>query len=270
MTVSTDTSGGWMPGPFRVSVPETNFQRGQAGRRGAVLHIAEGSFKGTVDWFQNAASGVSSHFVVARDGRIAQCVSVFDTAYANGLSWSSSQQCWVDPQKHLLKAPNPTPAWPLLTPPTNPNLQTITIEQEGHSGDSQTSAQQHAIATILRYIAGLFPSLAPWHHGTTLIGHCDISPVSKPHCPGVGCRYDLLTDLANGYARYVVVAPCAVVQSRSGDAPLASGPDEGQTRLSPGDVINVGDVTDGWLWVSDSPTTPPGIGFLLGSYARPV
>ncbi|MFI6757690.1 N-acetylmuramoyl-L-alanine amidase [Micromonospora sp. NPDC050417] len=42
--------------------------------RGLVLHIAEGYFEGTIAWQKNPSSRVSSHFVVAKDGRIAQMV----------------------------------------------------------------------------------------------------------------------------------------------------------------------------------------------------
>jgi hypothetical protein len=70
--------------------------------------------------------------------------------------------------------------------------------------------------------------------------------------------------------RYLVTAPCAVLTARSPSAPLAGGSANGQTQLQPGTLINVGDVTAGWLWVSDGPTTAPGIGFIPASYARPV
>jgi N-acetylmuramoyl-L-alanine amidase len=42
--------------------------------RGLVVHIAEGSFEGTIAWQYNPAAQVSSHFVVDVDGRIAQVV----------------------------------------------------------------------------------------------------------------------------------------------------------------------------------------------------
>jgi hypothetical protein len=49
--------------------------------RGLVVHIASGYFEGTISWQHNAAADVSSHFVVARDGRIAQCVDTADRAW---------------------------------------------------------------------------------------------------------------------------------------------------------------------------------------------
>ena len=46
-----------------------------------VLHTAEGSYEGTISWQNNAGSNVSSYFVVAKDGRIAQCVDLQNRAW---------------------------------------------------------------------------------------------------------------------------------------------------------------------------------------------
>lgn len=52
--------------------------------RGLVVHIAEGFYEGTIAWQRNAPEGkrVSSHFIVARDGRCAQMVDTDDQAWA--------------------------------------------------------------------------------------------------------------------------------------------------------------------------------------------
>lgn len=49
--------------------------------RGCVVHIASGSYDGTIAWQRNPASQVSSHFIIARDGRIAQMVDTADKAW---------------------------------------------------------------------------------------------------------------------------------------------------------------------------------------------
>jgi hypothetical protein len=49
--------------------------------RGMVVHIAEGTYEGTISWQHNASSDVSSHFVVAKDGRAAQMVDTDDIAW---------------------------------------------------------------------------------------------------------------------------------------------------------------------------------------------
>lgn len=83
--------------------------------RGVVLHIAEGSYEGTISWCQNPEAEVSAHFVVSKTGQAAQLV---DTATQ---SWCQSAG---------------NPYW-------------ISIENEGHGGDALTDAQVQACARIL-------------------------------------------------------------------------------------------------------------------------
>ncbi|WFE20843.1 peptidoglycan recognition family protein [Solwaraspora sp. WMMD937] len=59
---------------------------------GIVVHIAAGYFEGTIAWQRNPASRVSSHFVVAKDGRIAQMVDTEIRAWtqrAGNRTWLS-------------------------------------------------------------------------------------------------------------------------------------------------------------------------------------
>jgi hypothetical protein len=97
-------------------VGSTPNQGGRLGRHdGVVVHIADGTYDGTIAWQRNAAAEVSSHFIVARDGRIAQMVDT-DT-----VAWTQ-------------KAGNS--AW-------------ISIENEGRTGQTLTAAQVDANARIL-------------------------------------------------------------------------------------------------------------------------
>lgn len=50
--------------------------------RGLVLHIASGFYDGTIAWQHNSNANVSSHFIVARDGRCVQMVDTADVAWA--------------------------------------------------------------------------------------------------------------------------------------------------------------------------------------------
>jgi hypothetical protein len=50
--------------------------------KGVVLHIAQGSYEGTIAWLKNPQSGASSHFVNAKDGRLTQLVDTADMAWA--------------------------------------------------------------------------------------------------------------------------------------------------------------------------------------------
>lgn len=59
--------------------------------RGIVVHIAAGYFEGTIAWQRNPASDVSSHFVVAKDGRVAQMVDTEIRAWTQ----RSGNRAWL-------------------------------------------------------------------------------------------------------------------------------------------------------------------------------
>jgi hypothetical protein len=76
-----------------------------AGRSAAinliVIHVTQGSYAGTVSWFQNPSSGVSAHYVVrSSDGEITQMVRDGDTAYharsANSRALGIEHEGFVD------------------------------------------------------------------------------------------------------------------------------------------------------------------------------
>jgi hypothetical protein len=54
-----------------------------------VLHTAVGTYEGTISWQNNPASQVSSYVVIAKDGRMAQCVDLDDRAWTQGTGNSS-------------------------------------------------------------------------------------------------------------------------------------------------------------------------------------
>lgn len=51
-----------------------------------VLHATAGGLSGTLAWFQNSSSGVSAHYVVAKNGQVYQMVQEKDRAQHAGLS----------------------------------------------------------------------------------------------------------------------------------------------------------------------------------------
>jgi hypothetical protein len=61
--------------------------------RKIVIHVAEGSYSGTISWFENCAAGGSAHYVVSREGRVAQCVRDEDIAWHAG---------WWDTNTHSI------------------------------------------------------------------------------------------------------------------------------------------------------------------------
>lgn len=189
VALSTDNPAGWCPFATRIGTP--NFWSGHVDRAAVVDHVTDAGWASVVSWFKNPASERSAHFQVRKDGTIDQFVSIRDSAWANGASWNG--QTWVDPQGHLIR-----PTWPLMTPPTNPNRRTISVEHEGHPNEPWTAAQQAADTRLNRWLATLYPSLAPYVAGRTLIRHAAISPVSKPNCPGPHVDLQERAAAANG------------------------------------------------------------------------
>jgi N-acetyl-anhydromuramyl-L-alanine amidase AmpD len=66
-----------------------------------VVHVTQGSYAGTINWFQNPASQVSAHYVVrSSDGQITQMVRDKDTAYharsANSSSLGIEHEGFID------------------------------------------------------------------------------------------------------------------------------------------------------------------------------
>ncbi len=61
----------------------SNYGAGRSARiNQIVIHVTQGSYAGTISWFQNPASGVSAHYVVkSSNGEVTQMVRDGDTAY---------------------------------------------------------------------------------------------------------------------------------------------------------------------------------------------
>lgn len=146
-----------MPGVPYVGPPSDNWG-GKVIRppMGLVVHIAEGSFDGTIAWQRNPASNVSSHFIAGRDGRLVQMLD------ADVAAWTQA-------------AGNPT--W-------------ISVENEGFNTQPFTDAQIDANARIFAWIREVWPSIPPvvtnspsvpglgWH------GMGGVAWGNHPNCPG--------------------------------------------------------------------------------------
>ncbi|MEU0098106.1 peptidoglycan-binding protein [Streptomyces sp. NPDC006267] len=94
---STDyPSARWVP------ASSANFATGRtAAVDKVVLHVTQGSYAGSISWFQNPASQVSAHYVIrSSDGEVTQTVRDKDTAWharsANASSVGIEHEGWVD------------------------------------------------------------------------------------------------------------------------------------------------------------------------------
>ncbi len=138
-------------------------------QRGLVVHIAEGTYEGTISWQKNPAAQVSSHFVVGVDGRIAQCVDSDVTA------WTQR-----DGNGHWLS-----------------------VENAGHTPSPLTAAQVEANARLLAYghkLYGYPLALAGSPSGRGLGYHSMGAEAGAnwghPDCPGPAIKAQLPAILA--------------------------------------------------------------------------
>lgn len=189
---------GWCPFAIRRPITFDNYDLGRSGHQviAVVLHIAAGPLRAVFPTFNNPDGNASAHFCVGKDGTIEQYLSIDDTAYAVGMRYSNGQ--WFNPRG--LPA-NPT--WQDILPPYNPNMYTISIEHEGQPEDQWTAQMYDANNRLLQWIASAvgqsLESGAPLEYvpHRTLIGHYEIDPVDRPHCPGPNVDYERIAADAN-------------------------------------------------------------------------
>jgi hypothetical protein len=113
-----------------------------------VIHVAQGSYSGTINWFQDRRADASAHYVVSRRGRIAQCVRDEDIAWHAG---------WWNTNKH-----------------------SIGIEHAGYvsNPNSFTRRMYRSSARLSAWLSRRHRIPIDRHH---IIGHYQV-----PGCPGSG------------------------------------------------------------------------------------
>jgi len=144
------------------------------------------------------SDAVSIHFAIARDGRIAQVLNIFDTAFAQG------------------RTNNPI-TWPYYTTyNTNPNNLFISTEHEDYervNGVSRyvtgwTEAQYNSDLRVKKWCIEECLRVKNWeimrHDIDSLTGHFMFDPVNRPNCPGSWWpRQRLYNDLVGGADLFV-------------------------------------------------------------------
>ena len=133
---------------------DNNYTNGARGAKDIdliVVHVAQGSYSGTIGWFQKSRSNVSAHYVVNRNGRVAQCVRNDDVAWHAG-DWQY-------------------------------NRRSIGIEHAGYASEPKTARQYRSSARLSAYLSRRYGIPVDRGH---IIGHRDV-PGANRSCPG---RFD--------------------------------------------------------------------------------
>ncbi len=132
-----------------------------------VIHTEGGSGEGTEATFMNPRTQVSAHYGVGLGGHIDQFVELGDTAWANGILEPGNR--WGEVYD------GPWNGWQ-----ENPNHWTVSVETEdlGNPFQVVTDDQYRAVRAVCRLAVEVYPTIR-W-----LLRHADISPRTRPHCPG--------------------------------------------------------------------------------------
>jgi N-acetyl-anhydromuramyl-L-alanine amidase AmpD len=168
----------------------------QSGRNGKtpqliVCHVCDGTYEGTKAWFANKAAETSSHYIVAQDGRICQCVPLERAAWCNGTSAVSADARFY--------GHSTLPAIKKLG--GNANEYSVSVECEGVYSKTQgelTDAQLEALAWLIKRIKAEIKRV--YGHEIILsrenvVGHCEVTPKTRPNCPGQKFQWDRLMPL---------------------------------------------------------------------------
>ncbi|MBH8606321.1 N-acetylmuramoyl-L-alanine amidase [Thermoactinomyces sp. CICC 10521] len=129
-----------------------------------IIHTTEGSYSGTINWFQNLQAQVSSHYVIrSSDGEITQMVQNKDIAWHAG-NWDY-------------------------------NVHSIGIEHEGYVSDPSwfTDAMYRASASLTRWLCDKYGIPKDRSH---IIGHNQV-PGSTHTDPGSGWDWNYYMSLVN-------------------------------------------------------------------------
>jgi N-acetyl-anhydromuramyl-L-alanine amidase AmpD len=133
-----------------------------------VVHTESGGESGTVAEWLSSSSQLSAHYLAGVTGRLECWIDPGDRAWSNGIvepgnRWAAiAEACGVDPA-------------------LNPNHVTVTCETEdqGNRHLPITERQFEAVLYAAREAKNRYP-----HSLRYLARHSDISPQSRPDCPG--------------------------------------------------------------------------------------
>ncbi|MFC4426195.1 N-acetylmuramoyl-L-alanine amidase [Deinococcus navajonensis] len=187
-----------------------NYRKGRAAKIDRVIiHVAEGTYGGTLSWFKNPQAGVSAHYTVAADGRVGQSVREEDTAW------------------HAGPVPDGQP---------DMNLRSIGIEHEGKQNPANpwqpTAAQLDATARLVAEICKRHTIPADRQH---IIGHNEVFPgrAARANCPGKGWPWE---EFLARVSQYLLVYPVPGQQPKPGSAVRLFDP-QTNTQIGTGTLV---------------------------------
>lgn len=158
-----------------------------------VFHISEGYFESGIGWLCNPKSQASAHFFVSKQGEIAQMVDIREAAFVNGTSIKEADN------RHYSHASS----YFVRDRRTNANYYTIGIEHEGFYKDTHGELTDEQLKATI-WLTGYIKEQIRQIYGTDIkldrehiLGHCEVNPITKPHCPGEDFPFNEIVDFYN-------------------------------------------------------------------------
>ena len=152
-----------------------------------VCHQTAGdSIKSALNWFMQKISGVSSNYLVDKDGTIYCCVPIERMAWCNGNKVKDTE---VNTSNYYKKSLNKI----VRSRKINANKYTVSIEFVHKGFGDITELQKSSGLWLMKYIISeikriyKYDFIADRDH---IIGHYEISPINKASCPGKDFPFD--------------------------------------------------------------------------------
>lgn len=171
---------------------------------------------------------MSSHFVVAQDGRITQLVKLEDTAWANGTSDKASDNSFYGNSSLAV----------VVARKTNANKYTISIEHEGVYATTHgvlTLKQLAATIDLIQWIRSevkrIYSTVIPLDR-SHIVGHSQVSPINKPTCPGSGFQFDKIIQVLKERELVVPAVTEAAVTKWNADEGIIGSATPGGTSVT--------------------------------------
>ncbi|WP_019584652.1 N-acetylmuramoyl-L-alanine amidase [Deinococcus apachensis] len=190
----------------QVPAHSGNYTPGRQGTRvdRVVIHVADGTLRGTAAWFADPQCNVSAHFTVGTDGTVIQSVRESDTAWHSG-EWAM-------------------------------NLRSVGIEHEGQPSKGPWTPSPAQLAASAELVAGLCQRYGIPADRVHLIAHSEVNPnrAARKNCPGPTWPWDAYIK-----AVQAVMAPAPAHQPDAQDArPVRLFNPETNTQIGVGTLIS--------------------------------
>ena len=158
--IGTHVEGVDYPGALWVAANSGNYTAGGEDTRFVVIHDMEGSYSGSISWFQNSAAQASAHYCIrSSDGQITQMVREADIAWHAG-NWYYNQHA-------------------------------IGIEHEGYESAPATWYTEAMYASSARLVASIHARHGVPIDNAHIFGHYQVpASGSGPPCSGTWAQCD--------------------------------------------------------------------------------